>query len=227
MSAPIDRKDLGLSPALDIPPKIREYYDTLRDRIMLSMHETKEPPQLIAITSCYSGEGVSTVATNLSVTLSHNGSVLLVDANLENPSIHKIFNKEPSPGLAELLEGELEPDQKAILNAAMNLDFMAAGHLNGHLPRKVESPQRLSELLARFKREYRFTVFDTPAVNETSAAVRLVSLVDAVILVVEAERTRWETVRRVKDQLKQIKANVVGVVLNKRRFPIPRLFYRR
>jgi capsular exopolysaccharide synthesis family protein len=208
---------------LDLPSEIREYYNTLRDRLLLSLNSDSEPPRLIAITSCYSGEGVSTVAANLAVTLSHQGVVLLVDANMDHPSVHEIFNKSITPGLAERLEGE----EAIMSHAAQNLDILPAGKMNGSLPRMYESPQRLSRLLAAYKQDYRYCIFDTPAVNETSAAMRMASLVDGVILVVEAERTRWEAVRRVKEQLLQVNATLLGIVLNKRIFPIPSLLYRK
>jgi len=223
MSAPDDPNLNGGLPILDIPPKIREFYNTLRDRLMLSKDVSREPLRLIAVTSCYSGEGVSTVASNLAVTLSHHGSVLLVDANLDNPSLHRIFKMDLTPGLAETLESGTD----AVTRAGHNMDILAAGQMNGSLPRMVESPDRLSDVLNEYREKYRFVVFDAPAVTESSAGVRLSSLVDGVILVVEAERTRSETVLRVKEQLAQVKANVLGVVLNKRRFPIPGILYRK
>lgn len=223
MPAPDDTTRNGGLPILDIPPKIREFYNTLRDRLMLAKGESREPPRLISLTSCYRGEGVSTVASNLAVTLSHHGRVLLVDANLHHPSLHRIFKVELTPGLAETLES----GQVAITVAGHNFDVLAAGQMNGSLPRMVESPERLADVLKEYKEQYRFVIFDSPAVNESSAAVRLASLVDAVILVVEAERTRRETVLRVKEQLQQVEAKILGVVLNKRRFPIPGILYRK
>ena len=210
---------------LDLPLKVKEYYNTLRDRILLSSDETSRPLQLISVTACYGKEGTSTIAANLSVTLAHHGSVLLLDANVNKPSIHKIFRLDLSPGLAETLQSE--DRHAAISKPARNLDILSAGHMSGDVPSLLESPQNLSELLSTYKRSFRFIVVDSPPINEKSAALRLASLVDGVILVVEAERTRWEAVRRVKDQLVQVKANVLGIVLNKRRFPIPAFMFRR
>ncbi len=223
MSALDDSAPCETAATLDLPPKIKEYYNTLRDRLLLSSTGSVEPLCLVAVTSSYGGEGVSTVATNLAVSMSHHGSVLLVDANIMHPAIHKIFGMNLSPGLAETLETGLTA---VGTGAARNLDVLAAGHINGSVPMLYESPKDLSELLARFRSNYRFVVFDLPPVTETSAALRLASLVDGVLLVVEADRSRWESVRKVKRQLLQIKANLLGVVLNKRRFPIPRFFYR-
>jgi capsular exopolysaccharide synthesis family protein len=222
MSA-LDDRVSGDAATLDLPPGIKEYYDTLRDRLLLSSMDSLESLSLVAVTSTTSGEGVSTVATNLAVSLSHHGNVLLVDANIVNPAVHKIFGMNLSPGLAEMLEaGKPVPGT----GAAHNLDVLAAGHPNGSIPLMFESAGALCGVLAQFRSDYRFVVFDLPPVNETSASLRLASLVDGVVLVVEAGRSRWESVQKVKKQLLQIRAKLLGVVLNKRRFPIPRFFYR-
>jgi len=73
---------------------------------------------------------------------------------------------------------------------------------------------------------HRFVVVDLPAVSEASWAARLAHLCDGVVLVVGAERSRWEAVNRAKEQLVNSNANVLGVVLNKRRFHIPEWLYR-
>lgn len=224
MSAPDVDTTKSDAPLLDLPPKVREYYNTLRDRLMLSAESLSRPPRLLAVTSCYSGEGSSTVAANLAVTLSHHGTVLLADANIGNPAVHRIFKISLSPGLAESL---VTMDSQSVSRMALNLDVLTAGQLNGIAPKKFESPHIVNELLSQFKRQYEFVIIDAPAVNETSAALRIGSLADGVVLVVEAEKTRWETVERVKNQLEQVNAKVLGVVLNKRRYPIPRFFYRR
>jgi Mrp family chromosome partitioning ATPase len=82
------------------------------------------------------------------------------------------------------------------------------------------------KLLVQMKKAYRFIVLDLPAVNEASWTVRLARLCDGVCLVVEAERSRWEVVDRTREQLVRSNANVLGVVLNKRKMHIPEWLYR-
>jgi len=76
------------------------------------------------------------------------------------------------------------------------------------------------------KKDYRHVVLDMPAMKEARLAARLASLCDGVVLVIEAERLRWEVLLEAKAQLLKWNANTLGVVLNKRRFPIPEWLYR-
>jgi len=131
----------------------------------------------------------------------------------------------PSPGLVDILQSD---EQKiALNNVAWNLDVLCAGRIDGYAPVVLEFQQSLNRLLTECKNDYKFIILDSPPVNGKSTAIRLASLVDDVILVIEAERTRRETVRRAKEQLLQVRANILGIVLNKRRFPIPNYLYRK
>jgi Mrp family chromosome partitioning ATPase len=103
---------------------------------------------------------------------------------------------------------------------------MPAGSINrdGDLAGVVK-PAELVKLLKLLKKDYRYIVVDMPAIEEVNWVVRVASLCDGVGLVVEAEKCRWEVVQAVKERLLMSKANILGVVLNKRRFPAPRWLY--
>jgi Mrp family chromosome partitioning ATPase len=75
--------------------------------------------------------------------------------------------------------------------------------------------------------EYDFVILDIPAILKTKSTLRLSRLVDAVVLVVEAEKVHYEAVRKALAQLDHAKAKVLGVVLNKRKFHIPEWLYHR
>jgi capsular exopolysaccharide synthesis family protein len=211
----------------EIPAGIRQYYENLGEQLLQSSDGSAEKPRVFAVVSCHRGEGVSTVATNLSTWLAQrgNGDVLLVDANTTHPSVHRIFKKKLSPGLVDVLEnGQCNGD--AILNSPVqNLHILSAGIANVNLSQIFDS-DRFTNRLSSIKEPYRFVVFDLPAVSQTSIVPRLASLCDGIIIVVEAERLRWEVVQRMKEQLVKAGADVLGVVLNKRRFPIPAWLYR-
>jgi Mrp family chromosome partitioning ATPase len=83
-----------------------------------------------------------------------------------------------------------------------------------------------ANLLRVWRRAFSFVVFDTPAVLEESSAARLAGLADGVLMVLEAERERWEVAQKAKDQLVQASARLLGVVLNRRRYPIPEWLYK-
>jgi Mrp family chromosome partitioning ATPase len=107
---------------------------------------------------------------------------------------------------------------------APGYEIHAGGDYVAHEHRMYES-NTMSDLLGLLKREFSFVVIDTPAIFETAAAVRLCSLADDVLLVVEAEKTPWEVAQEAKRVLERANANLLGVVLNKRRFHVPEWLY--
>jgi capsular exopolysaccharide synthesis family protein len=194
---------------------------------VLCLDHYTNPSQVIAITSCLPGEGVSTFAANLSLNLVHQKGerVLLVDANLANPSVHKMFKVDQSPGLAEMF-GPDHLNQNLIQpTAEKNLDVLPSGRRPVN-PWQLFEAKWFADQLALWRREYQYVIFDLPPLNGSPHATRLVRLADGAILVVEAERTRWEVAQQAKEILAQNKAEVLGVVLNKRQFPIPEKLYR-
>lgn len=210
-----------------IPARVRQYYETLGEQLLQSSDGSTEKQRVFAVVSCHRGEGVSTVAANLATWLAQrgNGDVLLVDANTAHPSVHRIFKKKLSPGLVDVLENG-QGNGDAILNSPVqNLHILSAGRVKVNLS-QIFDFDRFSKRLSSIKEHYRFVVFDLPAVSQMSIVPRLAGLFDGVIIVVEAERLRWEVVQRMKERLVKAEANVLGVVLNKRRFPIPAWLYR-
>jgi succinoglycan biosynthesis transport protein ExoP len=201
---------------LDMPSQeSKGYYEALRGRMLISGNGALQQPRLIALTSARSGEGVSTVAFHLAAALAMQGDgrVLYVNSRQMNESAK----------LSSLLT-EIRIDEEGNVKTSKpsysgNLDTPV------NFSRLTES-KTFKDLLDVWKRTYSFTVFDMPPVLEENSAVRLAGLLDGVILVVEAERARWEVVQRAKGLLEQAKANMLGVVLNKRRYYVPEWVYR-
>lgn len=208
-----------------ISPAAQEYFEALINHILLPVGDSNKEPHILGLTSCHSGEGVSSVAANLAISLGFNGGrVLLVDANISHPSVHKIFRVNQSPGLAEMFtRGQINP---ALIQptSVKNLDVLPSGIGPVNLMLLFEA-KGFADQLTLWGREYQYVVFDSPPLNEPSAT-RLAKLVDAVLLVVEAERTRYEVARQAGEMLTQAKAKVLGVVLNKRQYLIPEWLYR-
>ncbi len=181
----------------------------------------------LGVTSCISGEGVSTVAAHLAVAAAtwSEQPVLLVDANLERPSAHARFLVEPAPGLAEaLLEGgaSVGPSHPFVQPCNVpNLSVLVAGQTDGRLA-QVQASTRLSAVLEALEAGFALVVLDLPPASAGPFTARLAGLLDGTILVVEAERAPWEEVEREKGLLVQAGANLLGAVLNKRRQYVPR-----
>jgi capsular exopolysaccharide synthesis family protein len=217
------------APALwDIPSKVKGHYDVLSERIISGLNGSARSLRLLAITGLQRGEGVSAVAANLASALSRatGARVLLVDANFTSPSQHKIFRVESTAGLANVLSNGNTCADVTFASPVENLSLMPAGSINGdgNLA-EVVKPDKLARLLKHLKKDYRYVIVDMPAIEEVNWAVRVAGQCDGVGLVVEAEKCRWETVQAAKERLLMSKANVLGVILTKRRFPVPRWLY--
>jgi len=211
-----------------VPASVREQYNAFIERLLLQSSASKGVPQVLAVTSSHPGEGVSTVVANLAALLARRGDghVLIIDADVSHPSVHRIFRTKLAPGLTDILKDGEAGEQAILSSPIQNLDILSAGAPNGD-PSEIFSSSGMPRLLDSLRRKYRFVVLDLPSVTEASWAARLASLCDGVALVVEAERSRREVVQRVKEQLAESKASVVGVVINRRRFRIPGWLYRR
>jgi capsular exopolysaccharide synthesis family protein len=184
--------------------------------------------QAIGVTSCVRGEGVSSVAANLAISAARSieGPVLLVDANVTQPSIEQTFNVlHQSCGLTDVLYGEADPWECVQESPVEHLRLMSAGVTKPHAA-PTYSPDRISELLDAFKHEFRLIVFDLPVANELSTCYALASGLDGVLLVVEAEKVRSHVAQRAVKQLAEARANVLGVVFNKRRDHLPNWLFR-
>ena len=181
----------------------------------------------VAFTSCYRGEGVSTVALHSAVAAARSGSyrVLVVDANLGEPSLHRALGLARTPGLAEAILGLPDCDGVIQRTHQPNLSALAAGR--GDASRVYEAADRFAQLVADLKRAFDLAVFDMPPCGRDLATSHLFRLFDGVVLVIEDARVRWEVAQRATKRLRQSGANLLGAVLNKRHEHIPNWLYRR
>jgi capsular exopolysaccharide synthesis family protein len=207
--------------AVELPSAPRHrlsgHYEALFRRLRFTRAVVDAAPRTLGVTSCTGGEGVSTVAANLAISASRGGCrVLLVDANTANPSVARTFHVPPRPGLADMLVGEAELEECVHATAIEALLVLPAGPRGDHDASAFDW-SHLAEIIAHLKQEYELVVFDLPAADELSPCPVVASLLDGVLLVVEAERTGGEAALRVKRQLELAGAKLLGVVLNKGR----------
>ncbi|MBU0754262.1 MAG: CpsD/CapB family tyrosine-protein kinase [Planctomycetes bacterium] len=207
---------------LAVPQEFKEPITTLRDRLMLAYGIGQEAPRLIALTGVQGDTGVSTLAFLLGVSMAQQCRILLVDANQEATPLIDLIRNRYLPDFPAPPKGE----EGMLAHVARNLDILSASRLKGESRYKFDSPVRLNELMLEYRQNYEYVLFDTPPVSSGSTALRIGSAADGVVLVIESERTLLEAAKRAKEQLGQVGARILGVVLNKRRLPIPGLLYR-
>ena len=185
---------------------------------------TTRAPETLGLMSCYRREGVSTLAVHLAVEAAkcdQQHRVLLVDANLACPSLHRVFELKPAPGLADCLVASEEPDICLQSAGQKNLSVLTAGN-----PRKTDvelyHAETLGQLVKSLRCDFDRVVFDLPPIGKTGAVIQLARLLDGVILVIEAERVRADAARRMTQQLGLANVTVLGAILNKRQQYEPR-----
>jgi len=204
----------------EIRRDLKEYYETLRDRIFRAIGRNPPIPCIIGVTGCRSGSGVTTTAAGLAVALAQgqDGDVLLADANLSRGQAHKMFGVQPRGGMLDILttgEGDTTVLQR-------NLSLLPAGDEKERLP-AVSLSTRLGDVLANFRKAtYTFIVLDLPPLTETSISLRVAGYLDSVVVVVDSEKVNRNVAGRVSKLLRDIDAKVCGTVLNKRRSYVPR-----
>lgn len=195
-------------------------FSELADNICLGATEEKEK-KIYLITSALPGEGKTTIATNLAISLAKRGrKILLIDANLRNPAIDKIFNVINSPGLTELVCNGLSLEGIIHEIAEYNIHMISSGKID-HEPFEVLTSKLLPPFLEKAKEIYDFVILDCTAVNSYVDPLLLSPLVDWVIMVILADKTEKNKAIIAKYKIAHAEGKILGVVLN--RADLPRL----
>ncbi len=195
----------------DPAPMAAESYRSACHSLLLA---STVSPRVIAFVSASPLEGKTTSAINCAIALAQHGTkVLLVDADLRQPSLHKFFGLEQSPGLRNAFGG----DSAAILGWEIaqqpGLSVLTVGDcLNGSASALDSKSLRL--LIAQWRSSYDYVVMDTPPVTLVSDALVLSACADTAILVVRSGMTTGRAIRRTRDALQRAHANVSGILLN-------------
>ncbi len=175
-----------------------------------------EPIRSIVVTSTGPVEGKTTTAANLAVALAQAGKrVILVDADLRRPTLHKLFQCSNSMGVSTaLLQAGSEVTSHLVSTEVENLYLMPSGPLPPN-PAELLGSQRAAELIRRLARHADMVILDSPPVLAVADPALLVRYCDAALLVILAEKTQAGALRRAKEQLEQAGASRMGLVLNR------------
>jgi protein-tyrosine kinase len=182
----------------------------------------------VLVASAVHGEGASTVAREVASILCRNGSAqaVLVDANLRTPSQHLAFRLERTNGLSELATRGLAAEAGVRQGPGTSLPVVTAGRPAGS-PTEVLGLPALKAAIEQLRARFDWVILDGPPITIYSDAAILAPMVDGVVLVVEAERTRWEVVSQAKRTIEESGGRVLGAVLNRQHYHIPPALYGR
>jgi exopolysaccharide transport family protein len=204
--------------------QMAESYRALRTSLLLS--NLGAPPKVIMVTSALPQEGKTTTSINCAVVLAQKGvRVLLIDADLRRPSIHKTLGMGPHSGLSNVLTGSTTLEQAITRTAVLpNLFVLTAGTPPPN-PAELLASANMRDVLAQLREEYDHIVIDTPPSLSVTDAVVLSPRADAVVLVIRSGHTTKNALRRSRDILMQVNAKVVGVLLNAVDLSSPDYYY--
>lgn len=193
-----------------------EAYRSLRTNLIYASAD--DPPKVVLLASPGPREGKSTSCANLGVTLARAGkNTLIVDCDLREPSMHEIFNTNPSPGLVNALveKRDLHEVSQTMLP---HLELLAAGSVTPD-PAELLASRLFAQLIDRVRRGYDYVLLDAPAVNVFSDPATLAPQVDGVLLVLNSHKTRREALRESTRRLKAVGANLMGCIMNNAEVP--------
>jgi succinoglycan biosynthesis transport protein ExoP len=191
---------------------LREAFRAFRTSVLLST--AGRPPRSLLITSAQPSEGKTTISANLAVSLAQlKQRVLLIDADLRRPNIHKVFHTQPGPGLASYLAGHQDWRDVVVPTVIPGLDIIPCGPLPPN-PAELLFSERARTLLCETAEKYTTVVLDSAPVLNVADSRVLSVFVDGVVLVVRGHATPRELVQRAQAQINDAGGNIIGVVLN-------------
>lgn len=196
--------------ASDPSSPVAEAFRVLRTNLWFS--NVDRPPRKLLVTSPGPVEGKSVVTANLAAVIAQAGLRVVVDADLRRPRQHHIFGIRPQGGLSRaLLEGNV--DSQVQSGRLAGLALLPAGGLPAN-PAEVLASQRMVRLLEDLADQVDVVLLDSPPVLPVTDATVLARLVDGVVLVLQAGRTRRVAAQQAVERLQQVGATLLGTVLN-------------
>jgi capsular exopolysaccharide synthesis family protein len=192
-----------------------EIYDTLATVLLSSPSE--RPSRIFMVTSTNPQEGKTVTSINLAVAFARQGKrTLIVDGDMRVPSIHTSLTLPSSPGLSEVLAGTVQLTTEGVLQdcEVANLKVLACG-VQPESPYELLDPSRTGAIAAQLREQFDVVVFDTPPILRTGDALKISTVADQTLFVVEAGRTEQRQASWAKRLLSNVGARVAGVVLNR------------
>jgi tyrosine-protein kinase Etk/Wzc len=189
-----------------------ETYRALRTSVQFSRPDAMI--ESILVTSPNPGEGKSVTAANLAVVIAQSGRrVLLVDADLRRPTVHRKYGLSRDPGLVQRLFDDARISLSDFEQPADDLYVLPAGSLAPN-PSELLGSKRMRDLMDEFKGLFDVVIFDAPPVLAATDAVLLSTQMDATLVVTRSGRTRDYELESAMDALRNVGAKVIGTVLN-------------
>ena len=208
-----ERNRVGIQAHFDPSSAFSEAYRSVRTALQFST--SNGAPRRMVVTSSSKNEGKSTTALALAINFAQMGKpVLLVDADLRNPVLHKLLGADNSRGLSNILSSSVGLMEVIQSTKIPNLYVMTTGPLPPH-PVELLSGMKLLSMLAQAEERFAHVVVDGPPVLGIADSIVLSNQVDNVVFVIESGRTRKGHAKNALKRLQQAGVHPLGVILTK------------
>lgn len=183
-------------------------------RTSLHYSAINKEKRVLMVTSSFPGEGKTTVSANLAVTLAQTGGkVLLIGCDLRKPALHEFFDGHRTPGLTEVLAGDVDFEDAVNRDGAPGVDFLSSGIAPPN-PAELLETENMAQLVAAARKGYDHVILDAPPMMAVTDAAVLSVLTDLTLVVYELGRNTLKETQLMSDQLAGIQAPLAGLVLN-------------
>ena len=184
----------------------------VRTALYFSTHAQRH--KVIQVTSPNMGDGKTTLITNLAVSIAQSGrKVLLIDADLRRPRIHRVFGMTAKIGLAEVIAGSAELDEAIQVTVVPNLTVLPCGRRPQN-PAELLSSPRFEDLIDDIRGAFDYILIDSPPLLAVSDPCIIAPRVDGLLLALRLFKYGRPTAERARDILFGLKVNCMGVVVN-------------
>lgn len=212
----VRKSDSKLAPELltyhDPKSRMSELYRTIRTKLLFN---AKDGKHVIAVTGPNESAGKSTSIANIAISLAHTGkSVLLIDADMRRPTIHRLFGLEEHLGLSEVLNQKAEFADAIHRVQSENLSVMTCGTIPVN-PTELLSKDTFAEFLEQVRQKFDYVLIDCPPLLPVSDPAIVAQHVDGVVLVVSVEAQSLPEAKHCRKTLDAASANVAGLVVNR------------
>lgn len=204
--------------------ELMTYYKGIIGQVEIALPQ--QASRVVMLSSSVHGEGTTSVATGLGMAIAGKmgRKTVIVDCNLHHPEVHLRFGV-PDVGLGEYLTGRVPIQQAVSTTVVPNLYAMPFGR--GVASLSAFGNEQLQKLIAELRSNFEYVLIDAAPVGVYPECIVLCDKVDGVVLVVRHGSTRREIIKRAKEIITRADGKVLGVIFNKRKFPIPEFLYRK
>lgn len=189
-----------------------EAYRTLRTNITFSSLDYRV--KSIMVTSAYPSDGKTTVLSNLAVAFAQSGKrVIVIDADMRKPRVHRVFKVSSVQGLSEVLIGDISI-RDAIKVYNDNIHILNCGRIPPN-PTEMLASNSMERLIDELSMRYDYVLVDSPPVLPVADAQILTTLVDGTILVAASGKSEKKGVQKAYNAIKAVKGRIIGSVVTK------------